>query len=85
MPEAKPIPGRLRWLCRRGMLELDAWLLSFLDTRHAMLTPAQQVAFASLLREDDMDLFAWLSGGRQAPENYREVVELIRTTRYAKP
>ncbi|MDJ0806588.1 MAG: succinate dehydrogenase assembly factor 2, partial [Gammaproteobacteria bacterium] len=31
--------NRLRWQCRRGMLELDLLLLGFLETRYPRLDP----------------------------------------------
>ena len=80
--------NRLRWLCRRGMLELDAWLSLFLDTRYADLSPQMQAAFARLLDQDDMVLFDWLTGEREfttAPSGeFRAVVEAIKSTRYQR-
>ncbi len=49
--------NRLRWQCRRGMLELDTLLLAFLDTGYPFLPPAHQHAFAELLELDDMTLW----------------------------
>jgi antitoxin CptB len=76
--------GRLRWLCRRGMLELDSWLTLFLETRHADLSPAMQDAFTHLLDQDDMALFDWLTGEREPPADLRVVVDAIKTTRYQR-
>jgi antitoxin CptB len=72
--------SRLRWLCRRGMLELDAWLTGFLDTRYAGLTPQLQTTFSRVLAQDDMDLFDWLTGEREPPADFRAVVDAIKTT-----
>jgi antitoxin CptB len=74
--------NRLRWLCRRGMLELDEWLTRFLDVRYAALPADQQVVFAKLLDKDDMILFDWITGEREAPTEFRSVVEEIKITRY---
>lgn len=82
--DSQPSLSRLRWLCRRGMLELDAWLTLFLDTRYAGLLPDQQAAFARLLDQDDMALYDWLTAEQAPPEAFRDVVALIRTTRYPK-
>jgi len=80
--------SRLRWLCRRGMLELDAWLLLFLETRYADLSPEMQAAFARLLDQDDMALFDWLTGERDLstdmPAEFQAVVDAIKTTRYQR-
>jgi len=79
-----PNTGRLRWLCRRGMLELDAWLARFLDVRFADLPSDQQAAFAKLLDQDDMSLFDWFTGEREPPAEFRVVVNEIKTTRYPR-
>ncbi len=76
--------NRLRWLCRRGMLELDAWLTLFLDTRYADLPPESQAAFARLLDQDDMVLFDWLTGALEPPGEFQAVVDAIKTTRYQR-
>lgn len=70
--------NRLRWRCRRGMLELDAWLGGFLDTAYPGLDPAEQAAFARLIECEDMDLLAWLSGQAPAPAEFAAVIEKIR-------
>ncbi|MDP2787313.1 MAG: succinate dehydrogenase assembly factor 2 [Pseudomonadota bacterium] len=75
---------RLRWLCRRGMLELDAWLTRFLDVRYTDLPADQQAVFASLLNQDDMDLFDWITGECASPAEFRCIVAEIKTTRYPK-
>jgi antitoxin CptB len=74
--------NRLRWLCRRGMLELDAWLTLFLDNRYADLNSDLQSAFTRLLDQDDMALFDWLTGEREPPGEFQAVVDAIKTTRY---
>jgi antitoxin CptB len=76
--------NRLRWLCRRGMLELDAWLTRFLDVRYAVLPADQQAVFARLLNQDDMALFDWITGECDPPVEFFLVVEEIKTTRYPK-
>jgi len=40
---------RLRWRCRRGLLELDVVLKNFLDQGYASLTPVEREAFDKLL------------------------------------
>ena len=76
--------NRLRWLCRRGMLELDEWLTRFLDVRYAALPADQQAVFAKLLNQDDMALFDWITGECDSPTEFRSVVEEIKTTRYPR-
>lgn len=76
--------NHLRWLCRRGMLELDAWLTRFLDVRYADSPADQQAVFARLLDQDDMILFDWITGEREVPTEFRSVVEEIKITRYPR-
>jgi antitoxin CptB len=53
---------RLRWQCRRGMLELDLLLNRFLDTGFADLGPVERIAFNRLLGYQDQILYDWLMG-----------------------
>lgn len=52
--------SRIRWLCRRGMKELDVLLERFMDTAYDDLTPAEHSAFEALLRNEDPDLYGLL-------------------------
>jgi antitoxin CptB len=58
--------NRLRWRCRRGMLENDLILTRFLDSRGDGITDAEVVALDAMLRMSDNDLWEMLSG-RQEP------------------
>ncbi|MGE5155424.1 MAG: succinate dehydrogenase assembly factor 2, partial [Bdellovibrio bacteriovorus] len=55
---------RLRWQCRRGMLELDHLLLRFLDLGYPNLDPVGRGDFVTLLRHQDQDLSDWFMGRR---------------------
>ncbi len=59
---------RLKWACRRGMLELDVLLEPFVDHDYAELNPQQQQAFERLLTCDDPELFAWFMGHETCPD-----------------
>lgn len=52
--------ARLRWACRRGMLELDLLLLPFVDKVFPTLNSQEQQAFERFLTCTDRDLFDWL-------------------------
>ena len=52
-----PALNRLRWLCRRGMLELDILLDEFLRLHHSELDPRERQAFERLLALDDAVLW----------------------------
>jgi antitoxin CptB len=58
--------NRLRWRCRRGMLENDLVLTRFLDSRGERITEAELAALESMLEMSDNDLWEMLSG-RQEP------------------
>ncbi|MGS2721906.1 FAD assembly factor SdhE [Paraglaciecola aestuariivivens] len=54
--------GRLKWACRRGMLELDVLFMPFVETGFAELSEQQKLVFERLLTFDDPDLYAWFMG-----------------------
>jgi antitoxin CptB len=58
--------ARLRWRCRRGMLENDLVLTRFLDARGADLTEGELAQLDALLDLSDHDLWDVLAG-RTAP------------------
>jgi antitoxin CptB len=77
------IPPKLRWACRRGMLELDVLLGNFLQEAFLHLAPKDQQQFVLLLDNNDQDLFHWLTGKNIAPDsNTTEIVEKIRHHAY---
>ncbi len=71
---------RLRWHCRRGMLELDLVLSAFLERHLDALDASQVEAFKRLLARPDPDLFD-LVMGRADPENVREEQVLAKIRR----
>jgi antitoxin CptB len=69
---------RVRWRCRRGLLELDLVLQAFLERGYGRLDAGQRGLFNELLDQPDNDLLD-LALGRSEPEpRYRAVVELLR-------
>jgi antitoxin CptB len=70
---------RLRWQCRRGMLELDLLLERFLTRRYVELDLAQREAFERLLGFEDQILHDWLIGRAvPADSELSRLAELIR-------
>lgn len=70
---------RIRWHCRRGLLELDLILERFMDRHYESLDPETQAVFKELLERPDNDLLDWALGrGAPAEPRYRRVVELLR-------
>ena len=69
---------RLRWQCRRGMLELDVILLPFVDEDLARLDGRWQRCFARLLESSDLQLFRWLLRGESPDDTeLHEMIEVI--------
>ena len=78
--------ARLRWRCRRGMRELDALLLAFVDGAAASFTDEEIAAFERVLELPDPVLHSYLLG-RSAPEDaaIAKVVERIRAGARSPP
>ena len=53
---------RLKWQCRRGMLELDLLLNRFLEVGFAALDAAGRTDFVRLLGYQDQIIHDWLMG-----------------------
>ena len=51
---------KLKWLCRRGMKELDVLLEQFLVVQQAALAEGQWPELESLLQTEDDVLWGWL-------------------------
>ena len=60
--------ARLKWACRRGMLELDVLLLPFVEEAFEQLSYRDQETFERLLTSDDPDLFAWIMGHQKCED-----------------
>ena len=60
--------SRVKWACRRGMLELDVIIMPFFDACFDALIPSEKEDFISLLECDDPDLFMWLMGKGQSKD-----------------
>ncbi len=72
--------ARLRWRCRRGMLELDLLLLPFVERGWAGLDPTAKEAFWRLLDLPDPTLLELLLGLAPPPDPLSDVVAAIRAT-----
>ncbi len=71
---------RLRWRCRRGMLELDLLLQGFLDRGYSQLDDVQKRLFVSLLELPDQTLIEYLLGSSEIEQ--KEFVDVIERIRY---
>ncbi len=69
---------RIRWQCRRGLLELDLILGRFLEQELAALGPEQMQVFKELLGEADTLLLAWVMGQEEAPGRYQPLISRLQ-------
>jgi antitoxin CptB len=72
--------NRLRWRCRRGMLENDLILARFLEARGAGLSEGEVAALDRLLDLADNELWDLLAG-RAEPDDpaLAPLVDVLRT------
>jgi antitoxin CptB len=68
---------RVRWHCRRGMLELDLVLIRFLERHFENLTQDQHAAFKTLLEYSDNDLWDVVSGHAEPAQPDADVLNVI--------
>ena len=78
---SREILARLRWQCRRGMLELDLMLQPFVEKDYLMLSDTEQAAFRELLKYPDQELQEILLGNK-IPGN-KDVANVTYKIRYA--
>jgi len=69
---------RIRWQCRRGMLELDLLLNRFLEQELTGLDPGQVKVFKELLNEPDPMLLAWVMEQEEVPGRYDFLIRRLR-------
>lgn len=73
--------ARLKFLCRRGMKELDYILQPFFDLHYDQLTSTLQSQFAALLDLEEPQLWDWLvlKQTTLVPLQFKNIVENILT------
>ncbi|CZF83695.1 Antitoxin CptB [Grimontia celer] len=70
--------ARIKWACRRGMLELDVIIMPFFEECFDTLTEEEKHHFVALLECDDPDLFTWLMGhGRSDKPELAAMIDKI--------
>lgn len=71
---------RVRWHCRRGLLELDLILGRFMDRYYGSLDDEARSSFRELLTLPDNDLLDWaLARSEPGEKRYQRIVELLRS------
>ena len=68
--------SKLRWKCRRGMLELDVLLERFLDNHYDHLSSIQKASFEQFIDYQDDELFGFLLKGIKSKDP--QINELIK-------
>ena len=59
--------NRMRWRCRRGLLELDLLLGPFFEAMYLTLDADQQLSFQRLLEQEDPDCLSGSVKSRDPP------------------
>ena len=80
-PHPSPLTphSRIRWDCRRGMLELDIVLARFMEQSFERLTAQEVEIFKGLLAYSDPDLLALIQDSRSvAGDEINTVLQLLR-------
>lgn len=69
--------AKLSWAARRGMLELDIFLMPFVEHIYETLTKSEQDTFKLFISSTDMELYHWLTEKEPAPAEYQDLVYKI--------
>ena len=71
--------SRLRWLCRRGMKELDVLMSAYLENYYGEASTDERRAFEKLLEMQDPELYNLLLGrDRVADPALEALIERLR-------
>lgn len=71
--------GRVRWQCRRALLELDLVFTRFLERHFDRLSDDQLADLDDLLRCDDYDIWAMVNGSKACEvDRWQEMIGLLR-------
>ena len=70
--------GRVRWQCRRALLELDLVFTRFLEREFDRLTDDQVADLEDLLHLDDYELWAMVNGSKPCEvDRWKEMIALL--------
>lgn len=74
--------GRLRWLLRRGMKELDVLMERYHAKRFEQAPAREKGEFLRLITlAEDPDIWAWVMGYDTPPAEYAGIIEQLRAHR----
>jgi len=67
--------ARLRWRCRRGLLELDLLFERFLNEQYNSLTSDEKQSFSRLLDIPDITLMTYVNRSQKCPDlNLQQII-----------
>ena len=66
------------FLSRRGLQELDIIFKPFVEEIFEALSDKDKLSFLDLLQKDDVDLIDWLLNEMPVPEDFNNIVTLIK-------
>ena len=69
---------RIRWQCRRGLLEMDLILQRFLAEDLDSLSQEEVSLFKEFLGEVDTVLLPWVMGQEEAPKRYDPIIRRLQ-------
>ena len=70
---------KLRWLCRRGMKELDVLLEAFISNNYDQLEQGGYPQLEALLNEQDDEIWSWIQClTRPDSPAYQKLIETIK-------
>lgn len=80
-PTDSAAKARLKWRCRRGMLELDLLLQPFVDKAYDQLSEAEKTKFHALLELQDQELLECLMLQKQPEDDsLDDIIRKVRST-----
>ena len=70
---------QVRWMARRGMLELDLLFNRFIDNKFQQLTIEEQYCLVDMLQEEDTKLYDWFfSSAVPKKEDWVKMVAMVK-------
>lgn len=75
----------IKWRCRRGMLELDLFLIPFYENQFENLNTLDKKNFIQLLEENDVNLYQWLMGYAHSDNaDFVRIIQIIRSYKFGE-
>lgn len=65
---------------RRGIKEMDIILTKFSETEVAQLNDAELDCYDAMLHENDHDLYQWVTGQVEAPDEFSALISKVKRT-----